>query len=71
MNNFDSPRVQKLKFEFYKVTGRLEVEKNIVVPDNELLMFEESLSQCQDEVEAAGFVLGSIRKYRIQLNHSK
>ncbi len=67
MDKFRSERIEDLKCEFYKVMGQLEIQKNIVISDYELLVFEKKLSECKSEVEAASFILGGIKRYSIQL----
>lgn len=67
MEKFKSELIEKLKLQFYKILGRLEIERNIVIPDSHLKIFEKELTECENEVEASGFILGSIRRYKIQL----
>lgn len=67
MHKFYSERVELLKCEFYKLMGQLEVQKNIVVSDIELRIFEKTLTECGSDDEASAFILGSIRRYKIIL----
>lgn len=67
MEKFNSERIETLKCQFYNIMGQLEVQKNIVISDKELQIFEKNLVECESEVEAAGFILGGIRRYTIKL----
>lgn len=67
MNNFKSDRIEQLKVHFYQMIGSLEILKNIVISDNELEIFEKSLSLCQSEPDAAAFILGATRRFKLML----
>lgn len=63
--------VEKLKTEFYHVVGKLEIIKNITISDEELKEFEKSVSACETDVDAAAFVVGATRRYKVLLDENK
>lgn len=67
MDKFNSERVETLKCQFYKLLGHLEMKQNFVVSDVQIRVFEKTLAECDSEDEAAAFVLGRIRRYKIML----
>lgn len=69
MDKFQSERIENLKVQFYTVVGRLEVEKNIIISYDNLQIFEKNIFKCKSESEAAGCVLGAIRRYTAMLDH--
>lgn len=71
MEKFTSQRIEILKVEFYNVIGQLEIAENIVITDNELEIFENKLLECKSESEAAGSILGAIRRYKLMLKKDK
>lgn len=70
MDRFQSERIELLKIQLYGIVGQLEIEKNILITDNELKIFENNLSKCNSEVEASGILLGAIRRYKIKLQNT-
>lgn len=67
MNKFNSESIEKLKVEFYSVIGKLHLLKKIMISDAELEIFEKSIENFSLEIDAASFVLGAIRRYRMML----
>lgn len=67
MEKFATERIEDLKCEYYKLIALLEVQKHIVISDIQLRCFEKKLSECETEDDAAAFLFGSIRRYKILL----
>ena len=55
-----------MKADYYLVIGKLEITKGIVINDTEA--FENHLKKCVNDVDAASFILGVTRKYKLLLN---
>lgn len=70
MDKFQSDRIENLKVQFYTIIGRLELEKDIVICNKKLQTFENVLLNCISESEAAGCILGAIRRYTSMLDHA-
>lgn len=71
MDKFNTERIEKLKCEFYKLIALLQMRKHIVISDIQLKCFEKTLSECATEDDAAAFIYGSIRRYKIPLEAGK
>lgn len=70
MDQFESERIENLKVQFYTIIGRLELEKQIVICYKKLQTFENVILKCESESEAAGCILGAIRRYTSILEHA-
>lgn len=68
MEKFNSERIESLKVDLYSLLGHLEIQSNIVVSDVEIRIFEKKLCECKTETEAAGAIMGAIRRYKLKLN---
>lgn len=60
-------QIESLKVRFYSIIGRLELEKNIIISQQNLTIFERNVELCETEVEVAGTILGAIRRYEVLL----
>lgn len=63
-------KIEALKVRFYTIIGRLQFEKDIVIDNKTLNIFESALSKCSSENETAGCILGAIRRYVAMLEEA-
>lgn len=68
MNKFNSAAIEKQKVEYYSVIGRLEITKGVTISDTELKVFEAELQKCETEIDAASFIVGATRRYKLMLD---
>lgn len=67
MDKFATERIENLKCEYYKFIALLEVRKHIVISDVQLRCFEKKMWECETEDDAAAFLYGGIRRYKLLL----
>lgn len=60
-------KIEALKVRFYTIIGRLQFEKDVVIDNQTLNIFESALLRCSSENETAGCILGAIRRYEAML----